>query len=183
MAKLGIFLANGCEECEALTVVDLVRRAGLTIDMISIYEEEEVTSSHKVIFRTDTTIASADLDSYDGIILPGGMPGTLNLGANPDVVRTIKRFASEKKLVAAVCAAPTVLGENGLLEGRKATCYPGMEDKLTGARFVTDPVAVDGSIITSRGLGTTIPFAAAIIAHFLGQEKADAVLSQIVYNL
>ena len=102
MIKVGIFMADGCEEIEGLTVVDIVRRAKLEIETISITEKAEVTSSHQVTFKTDTTKAQADFDSYDAIVLPGGMPGTLNLGADETVVKTIKRFAAEGKLVAAI---------------------------------------------------------------------------------
>ena len=150
MIKVGIFMADGCEEIEGLTVVDIVRRAKLEIETISITEKAEVTSSHQVTFKTDTTKAQADFDSYDAIVLPGGMPGTLNLGADETVVKTIKSFAAEGKLVAAICAAPSVLGENHILEGKKATCHPGFEEKLLGAQWLEQPVVVDGNVITSR---------------------------------
>ena len=135
MSKIGIFMADGCEEIEGLTVVDIVRRAGLDIETISINGKKNVTSSHKVTFETDTTKEEADYDSYDAIVLPGGMPGTLNLGADTTVTKTIREFAAKGKLVAAICAAPSVLGENHILEGKKATCHPGFEEKLLGAEW------------------------------------------------
>ena len=172
MSKLGIFMADGCEEIEGLTVVDLVRRAGIEIEMISVSGEKNVTGSHKIAFQTDVSKADADFASYDGIVLPGGMPGTTHLMEDDTVNRVIKEFATSGKLVAAICAAPSVLGNAGLLEGKKATCYPGVESKLTGADFVTDPVAKDGNIITSRGLGTAIEFAAEIVAYLIDVDAA-----------
>ena len=183
MSKLGIFMADGCEEIEGLTVVDLVRRAGIEIEMISVSGEKTVTGSHKIAFQTDVSKADADFASYDGIVLPGGMPGTTHLMEDDTVNRVIKEFATSGKLVAAICAAPSVLGNAGLLEGKKATCYPGVESKLTGADFVTDPVAKDGNIITSRGLGTAIDFAAEIVAYLNGKIVADKLKTSIIYRL
>lgn len=183
MSKLGIFMADGCEEIEGLTVVDLVRRAGIEIEMISVSGEKTVTGSHKIAFQTDVSKADADFASYDGIVLPGGMPGTTHLMEDDTVNRVIKEFATSGKLVAAICAAPSVLGNAGLLEGKKATCYPGVEGKLTGADFVTDPVAKDGNIITSRGLGTAIEFAAEIVAYLLDENVAKSLKESIVYGI
>ena len=183
MSKLGIFMADGCEEIEGLTVVDLVRRAGIEIEMISVSGEKNVTGSHKIAFQTDVSKADADFASYDGIVLPGGMPGTTHLMEDDTVNRVIKEFATSGKLVAAICAAPSVLSNAGLLEGKKATCYPGVESKLTGADFVTDPVAKDGNIITSRGLGTAIEFAAEIVAYLLDENVAKSLKESIVYGI
>ncbi len=182
MSKLGIFMADGCEEIEGLTVVDLVRRAGIEIEMISVSGEKTVTGSHRIAFQTDVGKADADFASYDGIVLPGGMPGTTHLMEDDTVNRVIREFASSGKLVAAICAAPSVLGNAGLLVGKKATCYPGVEGKLTGADFVTDPVAKDGNIITSRGLGTAIEFAAEIVAYLIDEDAADSLKNSIVYK-
>ena len=182
MSKLGIFMADGCEEIEGLTVVDLVRRAGIEIEMISVSGEKNVTGSHKIAFQTDVSKADADFASYDGIVLPGGMPGTTHLMEDETVNRVIKEFAQDGKLVAAICAAPSVLGNAGLLEGKTATCYPGVEGKLTGANFVTNSVAKDGNIITSRGMGTAIDFAAALIARLQDEKKAEEIKASIIYR-
>lgn len=182
MSKVGIFMADGSEEIEGLTVVDILRRAGIEIEMISIMGKNQVTSSHKVTFMTDTTVEEADLNSYDAIVLPGGMPGTLNLGEDERVVKTIKEYAAAGKLVAAICAAPSVLGQNGLLEGKRATCYPGFEDKLTGATVVEEPAVTDGNIITGRGMGAAIEFALAIVAYLKGQEASDGMRAGIIYR-
>ena len=144
-------------------------------------EKAEVTSSHQVTFKTDTTKAQADFDSYDAIVLPGGMPGTLNLGADETVVKTIKRFAAEGKLVAAICAAPSVLGENHILEGKKATCHPGFEEKLLGAQWLEQPVVVDGNVITSRGMGTAIAFALELVRYFTDDATVEHIRQGLVY--
>lgn len=182
MKKLGVFMAEGCEEIEALTVVDIARRAGIEVAMISISRKKEVTGSHNITFQTDIPAEFMDFDMLDGIVLPGGMPGTLNLGANEYVQRTIADFSKSGKLVAAICAAPSVLGEAGLLDGKKAACYPGFENKLLGAKVCTEAVAIDGNMITSRGMGTAIPFALEIVKYLLDEETADSLGKGIIYN-
>ena len=181
MKKLGVFMANGCEEIEALTVVDLARRAGIEVAMISITGEKLVKGAHGIDFNTDIPAEYMDFDMLDGIVLPGGMPGTLNLGANEYVQKIIAQFASEGKLVSAICAAPSVLGEAGLLKGKRATSYPGFEEKLLGAEISTESVVVDGNIITSRGMGTAIDFALAIIEYMLDKETAEKLGKGIIY--
>ena len=169
MKKIGIFMADGCEEIEGLTVVDVVRIAGIAIDMISITGKKEVAGAHGITFAADVLAEEADFDSYDGIVLPGGMPGTLNLGKHEIV------------LTAAICAAPSVLGENGILEGKHAVSYPGFEEKLLGARVGAEKVAVDGNIVTSRGMGTAIEFAMAIVKWLDPQADIDAMEANIMY--
>lgn len=181
MSKLGIFMANGCEEIEGLTVVDIARRAGIVIETISITDEKKVEGAHNIVFEADTTKDVADFSSYDGIVLPGGMPGTTNLGADDKVNEIIKSFAKEGKLVAAICAAPSVLGLAGILEGKNATCYPGFEDKLIGANTMKDKVVVDGNIITSRGMGTAIPFALEIVKYMVDAETSEKIKEGIIY--
>ena len=184
MKKVGIFMADGCEEIEGLTVVDIVRRAKMDITMISITDKKEVTSSHNVTFLTDTLASEADYDGFDAIVLPGGMPGTLNLGASEIVNEVIKKFAAEGKIVAAICAAPSVLGAAGLLKGRHATCHPGFEEKLEGAITSEDAVVVDGNIITSRGMGTAIDFGLAIVVCLtdFDEEATETLKKGIVYR-
>ena len=183
MKKLGVFMADGCEEIEALTVVDLARRAGIEVAMISITGEKIVKGAHGIDFLTDIPAEYMDFDMLDGIVLPGGMPGTLNLGANTYVQKMIAQFATEGKLVSAICAAPSVLGEAGLLDGKKATSYPGFEEKLLGAEICTDAVVMDGNIITSRGMGTAIDFALAIIEYLLDKETANKLGTGIIYKV
>lgn len=182
MRKIGVFMAEGCEEIEGLTVVDVMRRAKMEIETISIMGRKEVTGSHGITFVTDVTAEEADFDAYDGIVLPGGIPGTPNLGANETVKRVIKQYAQEGKLVAAICAAPGVLGANGILEGKKATAHPGHEGELLGATALEDTVVVDGNIITSRGMGTSIDFALAIVSYLNPDADINHLRKQMVYH-
>lgn len=184
MKKLGIFMAEGCEMIEGLAVVDVVRRTEeMEIITIAIGDNKEVTSSHNVTFLADALISDVNFDELDGIVLPGGMPGTLNLLANETVNAVVKKFAEEGKLVAAICAAPSVLGAAGILEGRHATCHPGFEEKLIGATCLDDAVVIDGHIITSRGMGTAVDFGLAIIWLMLDDEAVEKVKKAIVYDI
>lgn len=182
MKKTAILFANGYEEVEALTVVDLLRRAKIGCEILSVADSGQVTGSHGISIGADRNFSGTDFSQYDGVILPGGMPGTTNLAADERVLALLRSFAAAGKLTAAICAAPTVLAKAGLLDGKKAVCYPGMEEQLTGAKVSFDPVAVDGTVITSRGLGTAIPFALSIVQYFEGRERAEALASSVVYR-
>ena len=182
MSKVFIFMAEGHEEIEALTVVDLLRRAGIEIETVSITSNRMVPGSHGIITVCDQLIEEVDFNSADMLVLPGGMPGTLNLELCEPLMDQIHGFNTSKKGLAAICAAPTVFGKAGILEGKKATCYPGMEKDLVGANVSTDEVCHDGHIITSRGLGTAIPFALEIVKTFQGEEAAKKLAAGIVYN-
>ena len=182
MKKTAILFAEGYEEVEALTVVDLLRRAKIGCDIVAVKEVDEVTGSHSIRVGADKTLSQLVMEEYDGLILPGGLRGVNNLAADERVIDMLRRFAAAGKLTAAICAGPTVLAKAGLLEGRKACCYPGMEDQLTGALACTEAVVVDGSIITSRGLGTAIPFALALVAHFSWEKQAQVLAKSIVFQ-
>lgn len=182
MSKVAIFMANGCEEIEGLTVVDILRRAKIDIDMVSINDTVRVDGSHGIAFDADIAIKDFDRTAYDALIIPGGLPGTTNLGANDTVVEALKSQAADGKLVAAVCAAPSVLGDNGILDGKKATSYPGWEEHLVGAECLEDAVVRDGNIITSRGMGTAIAFALAIVEYLADKETADKISDGIIYS-
>lgn len=181
MAKILIFLANGFEEVEGLTVVDLLRRADLDIDMVSMEKDLMVTGSHGVSFQADCLFSQADFSDTDMLVLPGGMPGTKNLQVHEGLRSRIREFMYQGKMLAAICAAPMILGGMRVLEGKRATCYPGFEDQLIGAQFVTEPVVCDGNVITSRGAGTAIEFAASIISHYKGKEEAVKIMQSILY--
>ncbi len=182
MAKTLIFLADGFEEVEALTVVDLVRRAGIDMKMVSITGKKQVVGAHKIVVEADVLFEDADLASADGLVLPGGMPGTRNLEAFAPLIEGLKKANAEGRLVAAICAAPLILGKNHILEGKKASCYPGFEGDLLGAKVSEDPVSVDGNAITSRGVGTAILFAGEIITYLDNKAKAEEVFSSIIYQ-
>lgn len=182
MSRIGIFMADGCEEIEGLAVVDIVRRAKMEIVMIALTEKKEVTGSHGITFLADAAASEVDFDGLDGIVLPGGMPGTLHLADDETVNAVIRRFASEGKLVGAICAAPGVPGAAGILAGKRATCHPGFEDKLTGAVVCEDEVVVDGNLITSRGMGTAIPFGLAIVRYFTDEETVEGIRKGLVFR-
>lgn len=181
MSKIAVFFADGCEEIEGLTVVDMLRRARLEVVSVSVTGSREIHGSHQITFFADTTFDEADLDTFDGAVLPGGAVGTENLGAHEGVAAVIKKFAAEGKLVAAICAAPSVLGANGILQGKRAACHPGWEAKLIGAEAVSENVVTDGNIITSRGMGTAIDFSLAIIAKLADESVISQVRKGIVY--
>lgn len=182
MAKIGVFLADGFEEIEGLTVVDILRRAGVEVVMISIMGQKEVCGAHQICVLADKLYEQADFAQLDGVVLPGGMPGTTNLGNHEGVKKQIMEFHKAGKLVAAICAAPSVLGQNGILKGKKAVCYPGMEEKLTGAEVLYEETVQAGNIITSRGMGTAIPFALKLTEYLVDQQKADGLAESIVYQ-
>lgn len=182
MKKTGVFLAEGFEEIEGLTVVDILRRAGIDVVTISVMGQKEVCGSHKITVLADALFEEVNFEEYEGIVLPGGMPGTTNLGGHSGVNQIIKSFAEQGKLVAAICAAPSVLGQAGILEGKKAACYPGFEDKLTGAEVTFEEVAEDGNVITSRGMGTAIPFGLRLTAYLTTEQEAKELAEAIIYS-
>ena len=179
---IAVFFANGYEEIEALTVVDLTKRAGIETWMVSVTDEKTVTGSHGITVSMDKTLKEVDFGEVDMIVLPGGMPGTLNLEACEALMEQVKEFDKNGKNISAICAAPTIFGHLGLLKGKKACCYPGMEEDLVGAEVSYDSVAVADHIITSRGMGTAIDFGLQIIARFKGQVAADEMAEKIVYK-
>lgn len=182
MKKAVVFLADGCEMVEALTPIDLLRRAGIEVLTVSINGREHIISSHNVEIKADRMFDEHVADHADMVILPGGMPGTLHLGEHKGVTDIVKRFHKEGKYISAICAAPSVLAAQGILEGKKAIAYPSFEEKLTGAEVVREEVVRDGNVITSRGMGTAIPFALALIEALMGQECAEKVKQDIIYK-
>ena len=182
MAQACIFLATGYEEVEMLTVVDMLRRAKISIDMVSITGQKEVTSSHNVTITADKILSEVNFDEAEMLILPGGIPGTPNLRACDLLCEKLKEFAANGKKVAAVCAAPTVLGELGILAGKKATCYPSFADKLATGDYVKQPVVTDGNVITSRGMGTSIDFALAIVKYLKDDAAVEELCQKLVYK-
>lgn len=179
---IAVFFAEGYEEIEALTVVDLARRAGIETWMVSIDEKRQVTGSHGICVCMDKTLEEMDFEKADMLVLPGGMPGTLHLKACEPLMEKVKEFDRAGKPISAICAAPTVFGGLGLLQGREACCYPEMEEGLEGAKVTFSPVTVSEHILTSRGMGTAIDFGLAIIARFQGKEAAQAMAEKIVYT-
>jgi 4-methyl-5(b-hydroxyethyl)-thiazole monophosphate biosynthesis len=180
MKKAYIFLANGHEEVEALMVVDLLRRAGLDIATVSITGDKMVTSSHNVTYKADFLFEEVEGNMVDLVVLPGGLPGTTNLLAFEPLMNMVKAHNEAGKLVAAICAAPSVLAELGILDGKKGTSYPGFGTKIEN--FVDAPVVVDGNVITSRGLGAAIDFGLALIELLVDETKAKEIAAAIQYR-
>ncbi len=182
--KVAVFLANGLEEVEGLTPVDLLYRAGIPTDTVSITGTRDVVSSHQVHLVADKTIEELDFDAYDVLVLPGGMPGTVNLGDCKMLTDQVVAFADAGKWVCAICAAPSIFAKLGLLKGRHATSNPNFKDACVegGALYEEVPVVVDGHIITSRGMGTAIDFGFAIVEQILGPEAVEDLKPRIVWQ-
>ena len=183
MSKVYVFLAEGFEEIEGLTVVDLLRRAKIETEMVSIMETKQVKGSHGIEVTADCLFADRDYADASVLVLPGGMPGTLNLGNHEGLCELLKKHYGEEKIIAAICAAPSVFGQLGFLNGRIATCYPGFESKMEGAIILSTKVAVDGNVTTSKGLGTAIDFALKLIEQLTDLNTAMEISEGIMYSL
>jgi len=173
MGTVYVFFADGFEEVEAFASVDVMRRAGLKVVMVTVTPNEIVKGAHGVSVLCDKNIVNCDFFDADLLVLPGGMPGATNLGECDDLHKLLLRFNEQGKLIGAICAAPMVLGKLGLLKGRKATCYPGFEKYLEGAEYTAAVVELDGNIITGKGPGAAMAFAFALAERLLGKEKVD----------
>ncbi|OGO76985.1 MAG: thiamine biosynthesis protein ThiJ [Clostridiales bacterium GWB2_37_7] len=180
MKKANIYLAEGFEEIEALTVVDVLRRAGVDINTVAVTTAKEVKGAHNITVIADKTFDEIDNYSADMLILPGGMPGTTNLEKHEGLRAFIKEFYQNEKYIAAICAAPIILGKMGLLENSMATCYPGFEKDLKGAIHAEEPVIRHKNIITSKGPGTAILFALDLVEILVGKEKAEQIKDQMI---
>lgn len=180
MNTIAIHLATGFEEIEAITIIDVLRRAGLNVITISVTGEYLVTGAHQIPVKADKMFREVDYDTVDMIILPGGMPGASNLGAHEGLKLQIKNFHSKEKPIGAICAAPMVLGRIGILEGKNAVCYPGFEKELKGASVGFSPVMVDGNIITARGIGAALSFALQIVKTVQNKKKADQLAASML---
>ena len=186
MSKAYIFLANGFEEVEALATADVLIRSGIEAVLVSIDPSNAtVCGSHNIRVIADRCLNSADsydaaeFGDADAVILPGGKKGTDNLAACGAVAETIKAYFNAGKLVCAICAAPTVLAANGLLDGIRATCFPGFEDRLGKAEYVNEPVIVSGNIITGRSMGTAIDFGLMIAEKLISREQAEKTAANL----
>lgn len=180
MSHVITVLAQGFEETEAVTFIDLLRRAGVTVTVFGL-DSREVTGSHNITITTDMLFKDFSRP-FDGIVLPGGMPGTKNLANSAPLLDLIRASHKRGGLCAAICAAPTVLAKAGILSGYKAACYPGCEKELHGAVYVEQEVVRDRNIVTSRGVGTAIPFALELISYCVNSEAALKVRKSIVFK-
>ena len=173
MKTIFVFLADGFEEIEALTPVDILRRAGLSVKTVSVMDEQVVAGAHGVPVMADVMFDEVNAEDAEMILLPGGLPGATNLDAHQGLSQMILDFAKEEKPLAAICAAPLVFGNRGLLEGKKATCYPGFETYLKGAQYTAALVEKDGNFITGKGPGAAMEFAFAIVEKYSGMDKVN----------
>lgn len=179
MPRALVALAEGFEEIEAVTIVDVLRRAGVEVHVAGL-KAGAVAGSHGISIVTDMGLEQVQAGDYDALALPGGMPGAANLRSDSRVLDIARAIAARGGLVAAICAAPMALAAAGLLEGRKATSYPSFRDELRGAIYCEDRVVEDGLVVTSRGPGTALEFALTLVRRLVGEEKAAALASAML---
>ncbi len=167
-------LADGLEEIEAITIIDVLRRAGLAVTTASLTDDTQVCGAHKVVILADAPLNALNPDDFDAVVLPGGGEGTDALMADPRIIAIIRSYNAQDKYIGAICAAPTVLAKAGILAGLKGTCYPSCAGAL-GESYTDVPVVADGNIITSQGPGTALLFSLVLTHHFAGEESARRV--------
>ncbi|QIA07457.1 DJ-1 family glyoxalase III [Draconibacterium halophilum] len=173
MKKIAVHLADGFEEIEAISIIDVLRRAEFDVDVVSMNKSMEVNGAHDITVKADTMFEDLDYTNIDMIVLPGGVSGARNLQAHEGLQKQILDFHASDKPLGAICAAPLVFGNLGLLEGKTATCYPGFESELKGAEISENTVVQSGTIVTGKGAGVAIHFALKIVEMFKGKEVAD----------
>lgn len=176
-----VLMADGCEEIEALTPVDLLRRGGVQVRTVGM-KRREIQGAHGIVFQADIQREQLSLSEMEGIVLPGGLEGTEELDRDPLVHQLIDDCMERALLVAAICAAPRILGKRGLLKGRKATVYPSFQKELQGALLSKEPVCQDGNIVTAVGMGASVAFGAKLLELLKGTETARRILSAIQYD-
>lgn len=181
MAEVYAFLAEGLEEVECLAAADVMARAGIKVTLVSITGKKKVKGSHGFKLKADILLEDADLSKADVLFLPGGMPGTRHLGECKQLCEALIKANEEGKRLAAICAAPSVLGDLGLLKGKKATCYPGWESHLTGASLTGAGVVTDGNITTARGLGYALDLGLELVSLLVSENAAQQIKSAIQY--
>lgn len=180
METVYVFLATGFEEIEAVATVDTLRRGDVFVKTISITGENDVEGAHGIIVKADDLFEKTDFSDASMLVLPGGMPGTNNLNAHGALKQLLSEFNLQNRPIAAICAAPLVLGGLGILDGKNATCYPGFEAQLGKANYVDAPAVVDGKIITGKGPGFAIDFGLAIVEFLKGKNVADEVAAGLL---
>lgn len=182
--KVIVFLAPGFEEVEAFTVVDYLRRINsIQVDMVAIGDSLMVFGSHQIAVKADYHIDELlNLDAYEAVVIPGGMPGAANLRDDPRVIKIVRDMDAAGKLVAAICAGPIVLAKAKLVNGKKVTSYPGYEPDLGDSIYQEDAVVRDGNLITSRGPGTAVDFALELVSVLAGAKEAETLRKKILYN-
>ena len=174
-----MFIAKGFEEIEALCPLDLMRRAGLDVTTVGV-GDTFITGAHGITVQTDIADSDFRADDLEMVFLPGGMPGTLNLAASKTVSDTIKHATERGCYIAAICAAPSILGDMGLLEGKQAVCYPGFEKRLTGATVPDKKVVLDGKVLTAKGMGAALEMGLEIVRIYRGEDTAKDLAHAVI---
>lgn len=182
MAKVYGFVADGSEEVELLAVIDVLIRGGQDVKLVSVTGKKDVVTSHGIRLQADYEFSEVDCDDADLLFLPGGMPGTKHLGAHEGLALALKKAHAENKRIAAICAAPSVLGKLGILEGKKATCYPGYEAELKGAEHTRQGVVTDGNVTTARGLGYALDLGIELLGLLEDEKLAARIQEAIQYD-
>lgn len=177
-----VLLADGCEEVEALTVVDLLRRANISVCMASVSNSKKIIGSHGIEFYADELFQNVILKDFSGVFLPGGLPGTHTLRHNSDVIQVIRDLYKKGLLVSAICAAPVVLEKAGILTGKSVTCYPGFETMITEGTVISKKVVVDGNIITGQSVGTAFEFGVQLIVYLKGEQAGQEIREQCLFK-
>jgi len=179
--KAYVFLADGFEEIEAITPIDILRRADIEVVTVSISTSKEVRGAHNIIVLADCLFSETEFANNDLLILPGGMPGTKNLDAHNELKDLLCRQAEAGQKIAAICAAPSILGKMGLLNGKEAICYPNFENQLLGAKISKDKVVKSSTIITAKGAGVAVEFALKLVEELKGKATADKIAESICF--
>ena len=177
--KVFIFLADGFEEIESIAPIDIFRRADIDVTTISVTNEKSVRGAHNMTVVADALFSDADFTTNDLLYLPGGMPGTKNLDAHEGLKNLLLKQAGENKRIAAICAAPSILGKLGLLMGKEAICFPGFENQLMGAILSKEKIIKSGNILTAKGAGVAIQFALKLVEELKGKTEAERIAGAI----
>lgn len=180
MKRIAVHLAEGFEEIEAISIIDVLRRADFDVEIVSVTSNFVVTGSHNIKIMADSLFDNIDYNSIDMIILPGGMPGSKNLNNHDGLKQQILNFHENGKPLGAICAAPMIFGNLGILKDKKATCYPGFEEELLGAEVTGKDVQRTGTIVTGKGAGVAIDFALKIVKMLKGKEFADELAKKMI---
>ena len=183
MSLVYAFFADGFEEVEGIAVIDVLRRARVDVKTVSIKETREVTTSHNITILTDLTLKDINIDDADVLFMPGGLKGTENLYACKEVTDALLRFFEQGKRIAAICAAPSILGKLGIMEGKRATVYPGFEKEMKGAVCTGEKVVTDGTITTAKGMGASIELGLEMVSLLENKELADTISKQIQFTV
>ncbi|MHB2016070.1 MAG: DJ-1 family glyoxalase III [Candidatus Xenobia bacterium] len=179
MSRVCVLLANGFEEIEAVTIIDVLRRAEMDVAIVGV-TDREVVGSHRISVTADVMLAQAKSQIWDAIVLPGGMPGARNLQEHPGVQEMLREQHHAERHIGAICAAPIALASAGVLQGRRATSYPAFAAQLGDVQYCEDTVVVDGHVTTSRGPSTALPFALSLVAQLAGEAKARQLAEQML---